>query len=140
MNKELLNKKLAENKRRLKEMCINSMKSEIIQSIKDFSEKYRFADDNEKKCIEIFMEKLPVFYKLKTLPKNPVTEHGKCYLCFLEGSKEIFDIYLYGNFNDFLHDYDDFFFFSAHLLIIDKDFHRYVFIDDDFNLQESYID
>lgn len=139
MNRELLEKKLAENKRRLKEMRINSMKSEIMQSIENFSEKYRFADDTEKKYIEIFMEKLPVFYDLKTLQKNPVNEHGKCYLCFLEGSEEIFDIYLYGNFSDFLCDYDDFFFLSAHLLVIDEDFQRYVFIDDEFNQKEFYI-
>lgn len=139
MNRELLIKKLAENKRRLKEIRINSMKSEIMQSIENFSAKYRFADDNEKNRIEIFMEKLPVFYDLKTLPESPVTKHGKCYLCFLEGSEEIFDIYLYGNFSDFLHDYDDFFFFSAYLLVIDRDFRRYVFIDDDFNIKESHI-
>lgn len=139
MNRELLEKKLAENKRRLKEMRINSMKSEIMQSIENFSEKYRFADDTEKKRIEIFMEKLPDFYDLKAFPESPVTEHGKCYLCFLEGSEELFDINIYGNFSDFLCDYDDFFFLSAHLLVIDEDFQRYVFIDDEFNQKEFYI-
>lgn len=139
MNKELLKQKLEENKRRLKEFRINETKSEIIQSIENFTSKYRFADDNEKKRIEIFMEKMPVFYNLKALPESPVTEHGKCYLCFLEGSEEIFDIYLYGNFSDFLRDYDDFFFFSAHMLVIDEDFCSYVFIDDEFNQKEFYI-
>lgn len=142
MNKELLKQKLAENKRRLKEIRINEMKSEITQSIENFPEKYRFANDNEKKRIEIFREKLPVFYNkidFSALPESSVTEHGKCYLCFLEGSEEIFDIYIYGNFSDFLRDYDDFFFFSAYLLIIDEDFWRFVLIDDDFNKKESYI-
>ncbi|MCM1315329.1 MAG: hypothetical protein NC244_08190 [Alistipes senegalensis] len=143
MNRELLNRKLAENKRRLKEIRINEMKSEITQSIENFPEKYRFANDNEKKRIEIFIEKLPAFYNkidFSALLKSPVTEHGKCYLCFLEGSEEILDMYIYGNFSDFLRDYDDFFFFSAYLLIIDEDFRRFVFIDDDFNQKESYID
>ena len=142
LNRELLNRKLAENKRRLKEIRINKMKSEIIQSIENFPEKYRFADDNEKKRIEIFMEKLPFSFHVdfSSLPESPVTEHGKCYLCFLEGSEEIFDMYIYGNFSDFLRAYDDYFFFSQYLLIIDEDFWRFVFIDDEFNLKESYID
>lgn len=143
-NRELLKRKLAENKRRLKEIGINKMKSQIMQEIENFPEKYRFADGNEKKRIEIFIEKLPAVFlgriDFSALPESPVTEHGKCYLCFLEGSEEIFDTYIYGNFSDFLHDYDDFFFFSAYLLIIDEDFRRFVFIDDDFSQKESYID
>ena len=141
MNKDLLKQKLAENKSRLKEMRINSIKSEITQSIENFSEKYRFADDTEKKRIEIFMDKLPAFYNridFTALPKSPTTEHGKCYLCFLEGSEELFNIYIYGDFNDFLRDYDNFFFFSAYLLVIDDDFRRFVLIDDEFNQKESY--
>lgn len=97
----------------------------------------------KKKRIEIFMEKLPTFFNkidFSLIPESPITEHGKCYMCFLEGSEEIFDIYIYGNFSDFLRDYDDFFFFSAYLLIIDEDFWRFVHIDDEFNLKESYID
>lgn len=143
LNRELLNRKLAENKRRLKEIRINEMKSEIIQSIENFPEKYRFADDNEKKRIEIFMEKLPAFFNrvdFSALPESPVTEHGKCYLCFLEGSEENFYINIYGNFSDFIHNHDDFEIFSAYLLIIDEDFRRFVHIDDEFNLKESYID
>lgn len=144
MNRELLQRKLAENKRRLKEIRINKMKSQIMQEVENFPEKYRFADDNEKKRIEIFMGKLPFSLwsriDFSLLPKSPLTEHEKCYLCFLEGSEEISDIYIYGNFSDFLHDYDDFFFFSAYLLIIDEDFRRFVLIDDNFNLTESYID
>lgn len=144
MNKDLLKHKLAENKRRLKEIRINEMKSEIISSIGDFPEKYRFANDSEIRRIEIFMDKMPtVFFgrvDFSAFPESPVTEHGKCYLCFLEGSEEIFNTYIYGSFSDFLRDYDEFFFFSAYLLIIDEDFRRFVFIDDDFNQKESYID
>lgn len=95
LNRELLKKKLAENKRRLKEILINNTKSEIMTSIENFTSKYRFADENEINRIKILMDKLPVFYKFKALPESPVTEHGKCYLCFLEGSEEIFDIYLW---------------------------------------------
>ncbi|MDE6672939.1 MAG: hypothetical protein K2K16_12220 [Ruminococcus sp.] len=141
--KELLNQKLAENKRRLKEICIDKTKLQIMQEVENFPEKYRFADDNEKKRIEIFMEKIPfsiLHIDFSLLPESPLTEHEKCYLCFLEGSEEIFDMYIYGNFSDFIRDYDDFFFFSAYLLIIDEDFRRFVHIDDEFNQKESYID
>lgn len=144
MNKDLLKQKLAENKSRLKEIRINSMKSEIMASIDDFMDKYRFADNDEIRRIEIFMEKLPfslyTCINFSLLPKVPLTEHGKCYLCFLEGSEELFDINIYGNFSDFLQNYDDFFFFSAYMLIIDEDFQRFVLIDDNFNQKESYID
>ena len=141
VDRKLINNKLAENKRRLKEIHINDMKSEIMASIENFTEKYRFTNDNEKKRIEIFMDKLPAFYNhidFTALPKSPTTEHGKCYLCFLEGNEALFNIYIYGNFNDFLRDYDDFFFFSAYLLVIDDDFRRFVLIDDEFNQKESY--
>ncbi|MDE6500533.1 MAG: hypothetical protein K2L10_00375 [Ruminococcus sp.] len=140
--KELLNHKLAENKRRLKEIRIDKTKFQIMQEIENFSEKYRFADDTEKKRIETFMEKIPFHWGIdfSRLPESPITQHGKCYMCFLEGSEEIFDIYIYGNFSDFIRDYDDFFFFSAYLLIIDEDFRRFVYIDDEFNKKESYID
>lgn len=136
-DRELLKQKLAENKRRLKEIGINKEKSRIIQEIENFSEKYRFADDDEKERIENFIEKIS--FDFSKFPEIPVTEHGKCYLCFLVGSLELFDIYIYGNFSDFLHDYDDFFFFSPYLLIIDEDFRRLVHIDDEFNITESYI-
>ena len=140
--KELLNRKLAENKRRLKEIQIDKTKSQIMQEVENFPEKYRFADDTEKNRIENFIENLPFHWGVdfSRLPKSPITQHGKCYLCFLSGSEEIFDIYIYGNFSDFIRDYDDFFFFSAYLLIIDEDFRRFVYIDDEFNQKESYID
>ncbi|MCM1507645.1 MAG: hypothetical protein NC177_11000 [Ruminococcus flavefaciens] len=133
-DRELLKRKLDENKRRLKEIRINEEKSRIMQEVENFPEKYHFADDDEKERIENFMERIP-----SKFPKNPVTAHGKCYLCFLCGSLELFDIYIYGNFSDFLHDYDDFFFFSPYLLVIDEDFRRFVHIDDEFNITESYI-
>ncbi len=144
MNKELLKKKLAENKRRLKEERINYMKSEIMQSIENFSEKYRFADENEIRRIETFMDRLPFSLPARidfsSLTKSELTEHNNVWLCFLEGSEELFSIYIYGNYKDILNDYDTWFWLSAYLLIVDEDFFRFIFIDDNFNITESCID
>jgi len=144
LNKELLKKKLAENKRRLKEERINYWKSEIMQSIENFSEKYRFADENEIRRIEIFMDRLPFSLPARvdfsSLTKSESTEHNNVWLCFLEGSEELFSIYIYGNYKDILSDYDTWFWLSAYLLIVDEDFFRFIFIDDNFNITESHID
>ncbi len=144
MNRELLKKKLAENKRRLKETNINYWKSEIIHSIENFQEKYRFADENESRQIEIFMDRLsfslPAKIDFSSLAKSDITEHNNVWLCFLEGSEEILSIYIHGNYKDILNDYDTWFWLSAYLLIIDEDFFRFIFIDDNFNLTEYYID
>lgn len=143
MNKELLKKKLAENKRRLKEIRINNMKSEIMTNIENFSEKYRFADENEIRRIEMFMDRLPFSMPAKinfsSLAKSGITEHNNVWLCFIEGCEELFDISIHGNYKDILNDYDTWFWLSAYLLIIDEDFSRFIFIDDNFNITESHI-
>ena len=142
MNKELLKKKLAENKRRLKEIRINDMKSEIMASLENFSEKYRFADENEIRRIEIFMDRLPFSMPAKinfsSLAKSDITEHNNVWLCFLDGREEILSIYIHGNYKDILNDYDIWFWLSANLLIVDEDFFRFIFIDDNFNITEFY--
>ncbi len=143
MNRELLKKKLAENKRRLKEIRINDIKSEIIASVENFSEKYRFADKNEIRRIEIFMDRLPFSMPAKinfsSLTKSDITEHNNVWPCFLNGREEILSIYIHGNYKDILNDYDIWFWLSAYLLIIDEDFFRFILVDDNFNITESYI-
>ncbi|MDE5620076.1 MAG: hypothetical protein K2I80_06100 [Ruminococcus sp.] len=121
MNKELLKKKLAENKRRLKEIRINDMKSEVTASVENFSEEYRFADENEIRRIETFMDRLPFSMLAKinfsSLAKSYITEHNNVWLCFLDGREEILSIYIHGNYKDILNDYDTWFWLSAYLLM-----------------------
>lgn len=144
LNKELLNRKLVENKRRLKEMRINEIKSDIMHSIEDFPKKYRFADENEIRRIEIFIDKLPFSLPAKidfsSLTKSDITKHNSVWLCFLSGCEEIFSIYIHGNYKDIINDYETWFWLSDYLLIVDEDFFRFIFIDDNFNLTEFYID
>ncbi|MDE7137418.1 MAG: hypothetical protein K2O29_03020 [Ruminococcus sp.] len=121
MNKELLKKKLAENKRRLKEIRINDMKSEVTASVENFSEEYRFADENEIRRIETFMDRLPFSMLAKinfsSLAKSYITEQNNVWLCFLDGREEILSIYIHGNYKDILNDYDTWFWLSAYLLM-----------------------
>lgn len=61
MDRKLINNKLAENKRRLKEIHINDMKSEIMASIENFTEKYRFTNDNKKNALKFLWTNCPLF-------------------------------------------------------------------------------
>jgi hypothetical protein len=61
------------------------------------------------------------------------------YLCFLCGSEEIIKIYIYGDYKDFISDYDEWDYFSPYLLLIDEDFIHYVYIDDNGEIKEGKI-
>lgn len=46
------------------------------------------------------------------------------------GDEALFEIFVYGKYDDFLRDLDDWNYFSPYLLLIDEDFTHYVYIND----------
>lgn len=139
--KMLLKKKLEENKQKIINIEIEKQRKQIIDNIDDFNKKYRFAGEAETERIERFISNLefsfPAHIKLK---ECNISQHQNMYLCFLGGSRELLNIYIYVNYNDFINDMDNWEFFSDYLLLIDEDFIRFIYINDYGEFKESKIE
>lgn len=129
--KRLLQEKLAKNKQDQANKRLDQYRKKIVSEIEGFDKKYRFADEAEAEKIESFIGKL-MFYAPDyiVMDEEPHTEHNKMYLCGLDGSLAEFKIYIYGDYSDFMNDYDDWVYLEPYLLLIDEDFIRYIYIDD----------
>lgn len=137
----LLKKKLEENKQKLKNIEIEKQRKQIINNIDEFDRKYRFADEAETERIHRFMCSLKFSFPGHIqLEESNISQHQNMYLCFLGGSEELLNIYLYVNYNDFITDMDYWEFFSSDLLLIDEDFIRYIYINDYGEFKESKIE
>lgn len=137
----LLKKKLEENKRKIKNIKIEKQRKQIINYIDDFDRKYRFADESETERINRFINNLNFSFPAHIrLEECNTSQHQNMYLCFLCGSEELLNIYLYVNYNDFIIDIDNWEFFSPYLLLIDEDFIRFIYINDYREIKESKIE
>ncbi len=138
--KRLLEQKKVELKIRQKRAAMQQLKERLIQDIERFHEKYRYVDEVEAEKIQDFISKLdfarPGQLNIKT---NSGWIHDTVYLCFLMGSKELLEIYIFGKYDDIISDYDEWEIFSPYLLLIDEDFNHYVYIDEDGQMMESQI-
>lgn len=136
--KLLLKKKLEENKRKLKKSQVESKMHEIVESFDNFDSTYRFANDFETGKLKRFMECLEFSSPAHiVLDECNITQHDNMFLCFLCGSEELFDIYVYGDYNKLLLDIDTWCYFSPYLLLVDEDFVRYIFINDNGEIKET---
>lgn len=113
---------------------------ERLRSIGGFDAAYRFAADSEAERLHRFIGRLdfsaPAQLRVQVCSSTP---HDRMYLCFLCGTAELLNIFLYGAYDDFLRNLDDFQMFSPYLLLIDADFIRYVYINDAGEIKESRI-
>ena len=130
-----MRQKLAANSINRKLADTEAEKQRIAEEIGDFYDRYRFADDEEKRQIQCFKGKLHI----------PFPGHIACdedasvcdglmeeyvYLAFLGGSKALLGIYVCGKCSDILSDADSWEMFSPFLLLIGGDMERYIYIDD----------
>ena len=138
--KNLLQTKLADNKRKQEKIKLDKQISFIKDNVNDFDKKYRFANDIEINKIDMFVSKLhfsaPGHIDVND---NYPTSHNNMYLCFLCGSEELLKTYIYGKYEIFLLDIDNWTFFSPYLLLIDEDFIRYIYVNDNGDIQESQL-
>ena len=65
--------------------------------------------------------------------------HENVYLCFLMGTEALFQIFIFGKYDDILRDYDEWEVFSPCLLLVDEDFIHYTYINDDGKVMESQV-
>lgn len=130
--KELLAQKKAQLKKRQKRAEIQQYKDRLTKSIEHFSQKYRYADEAEVLKIETFISKLnfeqPGQLAIQEVCPYP---HENVYLCFLMGTEALFQIFIFGKYDDILRDYDEWEVFSPCLLLVDEDFIHYTYINDD---------
>lgn len=138
--KNLLQMKLEENKRKQSKIRFDKEIETLKDSICNFDKKYRFANDIEIDEINMFISKLhfssPAHIEVNT---NYPTSHQNMYLCFLCGSEELLKVFIFGSYEDFLLDIDNWTFFSPYLLLIDEDFIRYIYINDYGDIIEAEI-
>ena len=136
---------LAQKKARLKEEQkraeIQQYKEHFEKNIEHFSQKYRYADESEAFKIEEFISKLN-FIRPGQLAIKKVCTHSyeNVYLCFLMGTETLFQIYIFGKYDDIMSDYDEWEVFSPYLLLVDEDLIHYVYVNDYGETMESKIE
>ena len=136
---------LAQKKARLKEEQkraeIQQFKDHFAKTTEHFSQKYRYADESEAFKIEEFISKLN-FIRPGQLAIKKVCTHSyeNVYLCFLMGTEALFQIYIFGKYDDIMSDYDEWEVFSPYLLLVDEDFIHYVYVNDYGETMESKIE
>ena len=113
----------------------------FAKNIEHFSQKYRYADESEAFKIEEFISKLN-FIRPGQLAIKKVCTHSyeNVYLCFLMGTEALFQIYIFGKYDDIMSDYDEWEVFSPYLLLVDEDFIHYVYVNDYGETMESKIE
>ena len=119
---------------------IKQYKDHFAQSIKHFSQKYRYADEAEEVKLGKFISKLdfaqPGQLAIQEVCPYP---HENVYLCFLMGTEALFQIFIFGKYDDILRDSDEWEVFSPCLLLVDEDFIHYTYINDDGEVMESQV-
>ena len=138
--KELLAQKKAQLKAKQQRAEIQQYKDRLTKSIEDFSQKCRYADEAEALKLEACLSKLdfeqPGQLVIQEVCPYP---HENVYLCFLMGTEALFQIFIFGKYDDILRDYDEWEVFSPCLLLVDEDFIHYTYINDDGEVMESQV-
>lgn len=138
--KELLAQKKAQFKVKQQREDIQQYKNRLTKSIEDFSQKYRYADEAEEVKLGKFISKLdfaqPGQLAIQEVCPYP---HENVYLCFLMGTEALFQIFIFGKYDDILRDYDEWEVFSPCQLLVDEDFIHYIYINDDGEVMESQV-
>ena len=111
-----------------------------MKIIEQFSQKYRYEDEAEIRKMETFLSRLnfvqPGHLAVQEVCPYP---HGNAYLCFLMGTDVLFQIYVYGKYADILSDHEEWEVFSPYLLLVDKDFIHYTYINEYGETMESKV-
>lgn len=130
-HKKLLQIKKEQYQLKQKEQAIQEAISSVVQNVDCFNEKYRFVEECEKIKIQKFVSELEfvVPEQLKVKEKC-LHKHNNVYLCCLMGDCAVYDIFVFGRYDDFISDCDDWDYISPYLLLIDDDFSHYIYIND----------
>lgn len=102
--KKLLQIKKEQNKLKQKEKAIQEAISSVVRNVERFNEKYRFVGECEKIKIQKFVSELefagPGQLKVK---EKCLHKYNNVYLCCLMGDCAMYDIFVFGRYDDFSH-------------------------------------
>lgn len=128
---KLLQKKKEQYKLKQKEKAIQEAISSVVQNVECFNEKYRFVEESEKVKILKFVSELEFEAPGQLQVKEKcLHKHNKMYLCCLMGDCAMYDIFVFGRYDDFINDYAAWEYISPYLLLIDDDFYHFIYIND----------
>ncbi len=101
--KVLLAQKKAQLKIKQQRAEIQQYKAHFTKSIEHFAQKYRYANEAEAIKIEKFISKLN-FVQPGQLAIEEISpySHRNVYLCFLMGTDALFQIYIFGKYDDII--------------------------------------
>lgn len=129
-SREMLERRLEENRQRLAALRLEREKARIAESVEGFAAKYRFADEDELKRIEAAISSIGLAYPFCHAfeKESQPVPHGEMYLCFLLGSTETFCCAVCGRYQDIIADMESWEMLSPYILLLDKEQRGYILI------------
>lgn len=138
----------AARRKRKRALEIERIKAEMRGDIRDFAERYEFADEAAAEKLRAFRDRLP-YSRPGTIDCKKLREYRALapeavksrpvWFCSLCGSEEIFDVFVRGELWFFLRDYDTWSYYGAYMLLVHVDLGGFVFIDDNGNMTEAFL-
>ena len=131
---------LEQQKQRIYNAKINDQKEYILKEIPQFHQHYQFADKEDIIKLKMFVKSLPTLISIRLdfsqLPIwhviksfKDINDHFNVWICFLSGLPELFELYPYGDIQDFINDFDSWQYISPYLILVCDNFKDFIFID-----------
>ena len=139
---------LEQQKHRIYNAKINDQKEYILKEIPQFHQHYQFADKEDIIKLKMFLKSLPTLISIRLdfsqLPIwhviksfKDINDHFNVWICFLSGLPELFELYPYGDIQDFINDFDSWQYISPYLILVCDNFKDFIFIDDEKKMIQS---
>ncbi len=133
---------LEQQKQRIYNAKINDQKEYILREIPQFHQHYQFADKEDIIKLKLFLKSLPtltsvrldlsqllIWHVIKSF--KDINDHFNVWICFLCGSPELFELYPYGDIQNFINDFESWQSISPYLILVCDNFKDFIFIDDE---------
>ena len=140
--KQRLKQLLEQQKQRIYNAKINEQKERILREIPQFHQHYQFADKDNIIRLKMFLKSLPTLTRVRLdISQFPIwhviksfkdiNDHFNVWICFLSGSPELFELYPYGDIQNFINDFESWQYISPYLILVCDNFKDFIFIDDE---------
>ena len=140
--KQRLKQLLEQQKQRIYNAKINEQKERILREIPQFHQHYQFADKDNIIRLKMFLKSLPtltsvrldisqfpIWHVIKSF--KDINDHFNVWICFLSGLPELFELYPYGDIQNFINDFESWQYISPYLILVCDNFKDFIFIDDE---------
>ena len=109
--KQRLKQLLEQQKQRIYNAKINEQKERILRSVR------------------LDISQFPIWHVIKSF--KDINDHFNVWICFLSGSPELFELYPYGDIQNFINDFESWQYISPYLILVCDNFKDFIFIDDE---------